>query len=48
VVDIFEMSAADAADIINNMGVHVLVDMSGYTTDHRQHIFITRPAPLQV
>jgi protein O-GlcNAc transferase len=48
VVDIFEMSAADAADVINTLSVHILVDMSGYTTDHRQHIFITRPAPLQL
>ena len=48
VIDIFETSAADAADIVNTMGVHILVDMSGYTTDHRQHLFATRPAPLQV
>ena len=48
VVDIFEMSAADAADAVNVMCVHVLVDMSGYTTDHRQQLFIARPAPLQV
>lgn len=48
VVDIFETSAADAADTVNSMGVHILVDMSGYTTDHRQHVFITRPAPLQI
>ena len=48
VVDIFETSAADAADIINTMSVHILVDMSGYTTDHRQHVFVTRPAPVQI
>jgi hypothetical protein len=48
VIDIFETSAADAADIVNTMGVNVLVDMSGYTTDHRQQLFATRPAPLQV
>lgn len=37
-----------AADRINNDGIHVLVNMNGYTKGARNEIFALRPAPIQV
>ena len=38
----------EAADRINADGVHVLVNMNGYTKGARNEIFALRPAPVQV
>lgn len=38
----------DAADRINADGIHVLVNMNGYTKGARNEIFALRPAPIQV
>ncbi|XP_034947204.1 UDP-N-acetylglucosamine--peptide N-acetylglucosaminyltransferase 110 kDa subunit isoform X1 [Chelonus insularis] len=37
-----------AADRINNDGIHILVNMNGYTKGARNEIFALRPAPIQV
>ncbi|KAK7872292.1 hypothetical protein R5R35_012135 [Gryllus longicercus] len=37
-----------AADRINSDGIHVLVNMNGYTKGARNEIFALRPAPVQV
>ena len=37
-----------AADRINADGIHVLVNMNGYTKGARNEIFALRPAPIQV
>ena len=38
----------DAADKINADGIHILINMNGYTKGARNEIFALRPAPLQV
>jgi len=38
----------DAADKINSDGIHILINMNGYTKGARNEIFALRPAPLQV
>ncbi|EPB65284.1 hypothetical protein ANCCEY_15653, partial [Ancylostoma ceylanicum] len=37
-----------AADRINQDGIHILINMNGYTKGARNEIFALRPAPLQV
>lgn len=37
-----------AADRINGDGIHILVNMNGYTKGARNEIFALRPAPVQV
>ena len=37
-----------AADIIYQDGIHILVNMNGYTKGARNEIFALRPAPIQV
>lgn len=37
-----------AADKINTDGIHILVNMNGYTKGARNEIFALRPAPIQV
>uniref|UniRef100_A0A915JDR3 O-GlcNAc transferase C-terminal domain-containing protein n=1 Tax=Romanomermis culicivorax TaxID=13658 RepID=A0A915JDR3_ROMCU len=36
-----------AADIINRTGIHILLNMNGYTKGARNEIFALRPAPIQ-
>lgn len=47
-VDLSALSNADAARRIAADGVHILVDLHGYTRYGRQEIFALRPAPVQV
>jgi len=37
-----------AADRINADGLHILVNMNGYTKGARNEIFALKPAPIQV
>jgi len=37
-----------AADVIHQDGIHVLVNMNGYTKGARNEIFALKPAPVQV
>lgn len=37
-----------AADRVNSDGIHILVNMNGYTKGARNEIFALRPAPIQV
>ncbi len=46
--DISQVSALEAAQRINDDGVHVLVDLAGHTRDSRLEIFALEPAPVQV
>uniref|UniRef100_A0A0K0EYK9 Probable UDP-N-acetylglucosamine--peptide N-acetylglucosaminyltransferase SPINDLY n=1 Tax=Strongyloides venezuelensis TaxID=75913 RepID=A0A0K0EYK9_STRVS len=39
---------ASAADFINKLGIHILVNMNGYTKGARNEIFALKPAPIQV
>ncbi|GAV00493.1 hypothetical protein RvY_11332 [Ramazzottius varieornatus] len=36
------------AEMINRDGIHVLINMNGYTKGARNEIFVLRPAPIQV
>jgi predicted O-linked N-acetylglucosamine transferase (SPINDLY family) len=46
--DITSLSDAEAADLIEEDRIDILVDLAGFTRDHRMGIFLLRPAPLQV
>jgi len=46
--DISDCSDADAAREINADGIHILVDLKGFTQATRTSILMLRPAPLQV
>ncbi|XP_016660954.1 UDP-N-acetylglucosamine--peptide N-acetylglucosaminyltransferase 110 kDa subunit-like [Acyrthosiphon pisum] len=46
--DLSQLKFVDAAKVINSDGIHVLVDMSGYTKGAQTEIFALRPAPVQV
>ena len=37
-----------AADRINADGIHILVNMNGYTKGARNEIFALKPCPIQV
>merc|ERR1712070_1312086 len=46
--DISGLPNDDAARLINQDGVHILVNLNGYTKGARNEIFALRPAPIQV
>ncbi|XP_025206791.1 UDP-N-acetylglucosamine--peptide N-acetylglucosaminyltransferase 110 kDa subunit-like isoform X2 [Melanaphis sacchari] len=46
--DLSHLKVNDAAKIINNDAIHVLVDMCGYSKGSKPEIFALRPAPVQV
>jgi predicted O-linked N-acetylglucosamine transferase (SPINDLY family)/molybdenum cofactor biosynthesis enzyme MoaA len=41
------MNDARAANLIREDGIHILLDLSGYTADSRVSLFAWRPAPVQ-
>jgi protein O-GlcNAc transferase len=47
-VDIESMGHLTAANLARDMGLHLAVDLGGYTTDARTEIFAYRVAPVQV
>ncbi len=47
-VELFGLSNAEAAARIAQEGIHILVDMHGYTRFARPEIFALRPAPVQI
>lgn len=47
-VEVTELSNAEAARRIHGDGIHILVNLNGYTRFSRTEIFALRPAPLQV
>jgi predicted O-linked N-acetylglucosamine transferase (SPINDLY family) len=46
--DIAGLSTADSARRIHGDGIHILVDLMGYTGGAREEIIALRPAPIQV
>lgn len=46
-VDLTRLSNAEAATRINADGIHILIDLMGYTSYARTEIFALRPAPVQ-
>jgi predicted O-linked N-acetylglucosamine transferase (SPINDLY family) len=48
VVDIAGLADAEAAACIQARDIDILVDLNGYTGNHRAGVFSRRPAPLQV
>lgn len=46
--DIAAHSDADAARKINGDGIHILIDLKGFTKDTRTSVLALRPAPVQV
>ncbi|KDO26842.1 hypothetical protein SPRG_08133, partial [Saprolegnia parasitica CBS 223.65] len=46
--DISAMANGDAAHLIHNDGIHILINLNGYTKGARTEIFALRPAPLQM
>ncbi|RHY45989.1 hypothetical protein DYB30_012238, partial [Aphanomyces astaci] len=46
--DLSAMTTGDAARLIHNDGIHILVNLNGYTKGARTEIFALRPAPIQV
>ncbi len=47
-MDISGLHASDAATRINTDGIHVLINLNGYTKGSKNEIFALRPAPIQV
>ncbi|MBF0310483.1 MAG: tetratricopeptide repeat protein [Magnetococcales bacterium] len=47
-VDLEACSDAESAQRIHDNGVHLLIDLKGYTRDSRPEILAARPAPVQV
>ncbi len=47
-VDLAPLSRTEAAAKIHELGIHVLVDLTGYTTGARTEILALHPAPVQV
>ena len=48
IVDIASISPEEAAKVINNEKIDILVDLKGYTRKTRLEIFAFKPAPVQV
>jgi predicted O-linked N-acetylglucosamine transferase (SPINDLY family) len=46
--DICQLSDEEAAQIINNDGIDILIDLKGFTEGTRTSILALRPAPIQV
>ena len=46
--DVSRLSAREIALQISNDGIHIAIDLSGYTNFTRPEVFAFRPAPLQV
>ena len=46
-IPIYGKSDFEAAQIINNSKVHVLIDLSGHTANNRLPVFSYKPAPIQ-
>lgn len=46
--DITALSDIDAAMVIQQDGIDVLVDLAGHTGDHRLGVFALRPSPVQI
>lgn len=46
--DISRLMHGDAAHLIHRDGIHVLINLNGYTKGARNEIFALRPAPIQV
>lgn len=47
-VDISHLHPSEAATQINNDGIHILINLNGYTKNSRNEIFALKPAPIQV
>ena len=47
-IDIEDAGLATAADLINENKVDILVDLKGFSRNHRMEIFALRPAPIQI
>ena len=45
---LFDKSDKEAARLIHNDGVHILIDLSGHTAKNRLPIFAWKPAPIQI
>jgi protein O-GlcNAc transferase len=46
--DISQLHSGEAAQLIHNDGIHVLINMNGYTKGSRNEIFALHPAPIQM
>ena len=47
-IDLFGMDDQSVADRIRKDGIHILVDLNGYTMDARTRVFSMLPAPINV
>ncbi|MFY8149096.1 MAG: TIGR03032 family protein [Prochlorococcaceae cyanobacterium] len=47
-VDLSALSPLDAAQRIHADGLHILIDLAGYTTSSRPEILALQPAPIQI
>ena len=46
--DISRLHSGDAAQLINNDGIHILINLNGYTKGAKNEIFALKPSPVQV
>lgn len=47
-IDAREQSDEDIARLITDLGIDILIDLKGYTTDARPAVLAQRPAPIQI
>lgn len=47
-IEMGHLSDERAAELIYEQGIHILVDLNGYTVGARTHILAMRPSPIQV
>jgi len=46
--DISQLHAGEGAQLIHNDGIHILINLNGYTKGARNEIFALHPAPIQM
>lgn len=46
--DVSSLTDIELINLIRKSGINILIDMQGHTYDNRLHIFVEKPAPVQV
>jgi protein O-GlcNAc transferase len=46
--DVSHLHAGDVAQLVQNDGIHILINLNGYTKGNKNGVFALHPAPLQI